>query len=562
MEILVIILGSLTWAFTMIKSGIIYPFGMGFWGANGHDGIWHLAVIENLVKGKFSNPVFSGETLKNYHLGFDLIIALINKITSISTSVLYFQVFPIITALLIGILIYKFIFNWKKSKIQAIFTIFFVYFAGSFGWLVEFVRNNKFGGESMFWSQQAISTLINPPFSLSLIFIILGLIHLKKYIDGKKTKNLLFTVLFFGILIQIKAYAGVLVLLALFIAGIFYYFKNKDLRLFQVFSFSLILSLLIFLPFNFKSGNLFVFKPFWFLETMVGFKDRFNWERLYLALVQTKDTGFTVKALISYSLAFLIFIVGNFGTRIVGFLHLKDLFKKDKDSYIEIILFVMSLFGILIPLFFLQKGTAWNTIQFFYYSLFVFAIYSGLEIGKIFERNRNFDKYFTFFVVLLTIPTTFSTLYFHYLPNRPPAKLSLEELDALEFLSKEKDGIVLTYPYDSIKASEAEANPPRSLYLYESTAYVSAFSKKQLFLEDEVNLEITGYNWKERKEKVLDFINGNNREDSILFLKNNDISYLYFTDDQMTKINPSDLSFEEIYNNNQVRIYGLLDSKE
>lgn len=546
----------------MVRSGIIYPFGMGFWGANGHDGIWHLAVIENLVKGKLSNPVFSGELLTNYHIGFDLILALINKISRINTSVLYFQIFPIVSSLLIGILVYSFVFNWKKSKIQAIFSTFFVYFAGSFGWIVELVRNKKFGGESMFWSQQAISTLINPPFCLSLIIILLGLIQLKKYIDTKKKKNLILSIFFIGILIQIKAYAGVLTLLGLFIAGVVRYIKSKDLNLLKVFSFSLILSLLIFLPFNFKSGNLFVFKPFWFLETMVGFKDRFYWERLYLALVQAKETGLTIKAFASYLLTFLIFIVGNFGTRIVGFWHFKDIFKKNENNYIEIVLMIISFLGLIVPLLFLQKGTPWNTIQFFYYSLFVFAIYSGLELGKIFERNKNLAKYFCLFVIILTIPTSFSTLYFHYLPNRAPARLSLEELNALKFLSKEKDGVVLTYPYDSFKAREAEINPPRPLYLYESTAYVSAFSQKQVFLEDEINLEITGYDWKDRKQEIIDFFNSTNKENTTSFLKENNISYLYLVDDQTIKINPLELGFEEIYSNNKASVYELLDSKE
>ena len=41
----------------------------------------------------------------------------------------------------------------------------------------------------MFWSQQSISTLVNPPFALSLIFILSALISLQK-------KNL-FLVLYF-----------------------------------------------------------------------------------------------------------------------------------------------------------------------------------------------------------------------------------------------------------------------------------------------------------------------------------------------------------------------------
>ena len=81
--ILIILLGSLIWSLTMIRSGLNYSYGVGFWGANGHDGVWHLALSESLSAGSFENPIFAGEALKNYHFGFDLMLALINQVTKI-----------------------------------------------------------------------------------------------------------------------------------------------------------------------------------------------------------------------------------------------------------------------------------------------------------------------------------------------------------------------------------------------------------------------------------------------------------------------------------------------
>ena len=557
-EILLIFLGSLTWVLTMFKSGLVYPFGMGFWGANGHDAIWHLAVIERLIKGGFSNPVFAGESLRNYHFGFDILVAFLNKISLIKTSVLYFQILPIIFSILIGYFFYKFILDWKKSKLYAFFSLFFIYFSGSFGWIVEFLREKKFDGESMFWSQQSISTLINPPYALSLIFILVGIINLKKYIEEEKLKNLLLSILSFGLLIQIKSYAGVLVLLSLFTVGLFNFLKSRDLKILKVFTFSLGISLIVFLPFNRETESFFVFKPFWFLETMVSFSDRFNWQRLYLALEQVKYTGFTLKALFSYLLAFVIFIVGNFGTRIIAFFQVKEIFKKGKDKYIDIFLLTIAFFGVVIPTFFIQEGTPWNSIQFFYYSLFVFSMYAGFQLAKIFEKKKIANMVSVGIIVIFTIPTSLSTLYFHYLPKRAPAKLSLGEFEALDFLSKQEDGIVLTYPYDQEKAKSAEVDPPRPLYLYESTAYVSAFSKKQVFLEDEVNLEITGYDWKQRKEEVLNFYQTLDREEAKEFMKGNNISYVYLVKPQRALLGESQLNLEKIFENSEVNIYKII----
>ena len=117
--LIVIILGSFTWLLTIFKSGLRYGYGLGFWGANGHDGIWHIALSSNLSNLNFENPVFAGEKIKNYHIGFDLILGLISKITQIPLVNLYFQVLPVILSLAIGILTYQFVENWTKSKSKA-----------------------------------------------------------------------------------------------------------------------------------------------------------------------------------------------------------------------------------------------------------------------------------------------------------------------------------------------------------------------------------------------------------------------------------------------------------
>jgi len=153
---LLITIGTIIWSATMIKSGLVYDFGMGFWGPNGHDGVWHLAIIEGLSRGTFEMPIFVGEKIQNYHLGFDLLVASLHVLTRIPTVNLYFQILPPIMAFLTGYLVFKLTTNnWS---------VFFTYFGGSLGWVLG-------KGESTFWSQQAISTLLNPPYALSLILL-------------------------------------------------------------------------------------------------------------------------------------------------------------------------------------------------------------------------------------------------------------------------------------------------------------------------------------------------------------------------------------------------------
>ena len=554
--ITLILLGIITWSATMIKSGLRYSFGMGFWGPNGHDGVWHIAVIKSLARGTWGMPVFSGELFRNYHLGYDLLLAWIYKLTFIPVETIYFQIMPPLLALFTGILVYTFVFGWRGSRLQAFWATFFVYFGGSLGWIVTLIRTGSVGGESLFWSQQSISTLINPPFAFSIVLIFAGLIILQKGLKTNNKKYLTLVSFIFGILIQIKVYAGILALGGLFVAGIWRMVKREGITLMRVFSGAAIISVILVFPLMGNAGSTVVFKPFWFLETMMRFSDRFNWPRFAEAMVNYRLAGNLIKGSTAYVAAFLIFIAGNFGTRLISTPWLvRKVRNLPKANYLDIFFMSVIFGGIVTPIFFVQRGTPWNTIQFLYYSLMFSGILAGIWFGEFMEKkSKRFIILNSLFIILLTIPTTFGTLM-HYLPARPPAKLSYEELEALEFLAKQPEGVVLTYLFDKNAADEAVDNPPRPLYLYESTAYVSAFANKPIYLEDEVNLEITGYDWKARREKVERFFSADINDEAKSFVAENNISYIYLIRDQIPTMGTYQGNLVEIFVNDEVNIF-------
>jgi len=167
-------------------------------------------------------------------------------------------------------------------------------------------------------------------------------------------------------------------------------------------------------------------------------------------------------------------------------------------------------------------------------------------------------------VIILTIPTTLVTLKNDYLPKRPPAMISKLELEALTYLKNQPEGIVLTYPFDEIAANNAKDFPPRPLYRYVSSAYVSAYANQQVYLEDEVNLNITGYNWKERRRMVEEFLDTNDQLLAKKFLKDNNISYIYWLKPpepystgsiQRAKLGETQLGIKRLFENEEVDIY-------
>lgn len=556
---ILIIFGTIIWSLTMVKSGLFYSFGMGFWGPNGHDGVWHIALTESLSRGSRGMPVFSGEILKNYHVGFDSLLAFLHKLTTIPISTLYFQIIPPILALLIGYLVYKFTLSWTKSNRKAWWATFFVYFGGNFGWIITLLREGKLGGESMFWAQQAISTLINPPFALSIVLILLGLLFLAKYLKTQTTKYFLVTTLVFGILLQIKVYAGILSLSGLCLAGVYNYLKERNFTILRVFIGSFLLSLILFLPFNKNSTSLLVFQPFWFLETMMGFADRLYWPKFFNAMIVYKQTANLIKGIPAYLVAFALFWFGNLGTRVIKeILVWKWLKNIKKLTFIEVFIISVIGVGILIPMLYIQKGTPWNTIQFIYYSLTFSGILAGITLGEFIEKsklNRILSYIIQVAIFLLTIPTILGTLS-HYLPSRPPAKITYQELGALEFLANQPQGVILTYPFDKEAAQAAVDNPPRPLYLYESTAYVSAFSGKPVFLEDEVNLDITGYDWRARRLKALEYFKSSDTSKARNFLKENNITYIYLIK-ELDNLEVNELPLTKIFENKEAVIYQI-----
>ena len=585
--IMLLIAGTVAWSLTMVKSGLCWAgdcaSGIGFWGPNGHDGIWHISFAKSLAKGTWEIPIFSGEQIQNYHIGFDLLLAALHKLTFIPVQILYFQILPPAMALLVGFFVYKFVREWTNSTTKAWWSTFFVYFGGSWGWLVNLIRSGNWDGESMFWAQQSVSTLINPPFALSLVIIFVALYllvsknnHPQPLLEKEGGKNnsppfqggargglvtrikswtikkrLTLATFLFGILIQIKVYAGLLALTGLFVAGFWHLIQRKGAGLIKVFLGSFLVSLFIFAPTSGDVSSVIQFKPFWFLESMMAYPDRFGWEKYGEAMVNYRSGGVFVKGITAYSGAFLMFWFGNLGTRLLS-IPLLLLWMKNykKIDFLQIFFVVVILAGIVVPTLFVQTGTPWNTIQFMYYSLMFSGIVAGVAVGKFVEEiklNTSMIYIIEVVIILLTIPTTLATLNYHYLPNRPPAKISAEELEALEFLSKQPDGVVLTQPFDRQLAQAALSDPPRPLYAYESTAYVSAMSGKMVYLEDEVNLEIMGYDWRGRRSSVEDYF----YEPDDSFLLHNDIKYIYM----IKTIGSTNIDKENIFENSTSIIY-------
>jgi len=565
---LIMFFGMITQSLTTIKSGLLYSYGMGFWGSNGHDGVWHLALINSLARhlnfstdlfSLLQNPILAHFNLKNYHFLFDLSVALIHKITHLSTLNLYFQIFPIVCSGFLGILTFLLIKKLTKNNLAACLSVFFAFFGGNFGWLVTLLRHQGLGGESMFWANQSISFPLNLQFFLSLILMIYGFYLYLNYLEKTSRKKFYLLIFVFGLIIGIKAYGGIIILFGLGTTTFWELITKKKTKTLKIFLGSLVISLLVFLPNNWASSSLFVFSPLWLPRVMIDAPDRVGWLRLAQARQAYFATGLWLKWLLAEGLALGIFFIGNLGTRIIG---LRKLFHWLRNwrgiSSFQVLFLACFLLSGLIPLLFIQKGNPWNSIQFFYYFQFLFGLLAGLGLGEFLSKKKTWLKiFFIFFVLLLTLPTTIGDLK-NYLGYQSPAKIDFRELEALSFLKEQPTGIVMTYPHN-YQAREKTKEVSKPLYIYETTAYVSAFANQQTFLEDEMTLEIMGVDWRSRRIKIEEFFKTKNIQQAKKFLEENEIKYLYLVGDQKFEGSDSQIGLEKIFENGEVRIFQFRD---
>lgn len=507
----------------VIRSGLLYNYGIGFWGPNGHDGIWHLSLINHIDNPlKINLPIFAGETLKNYHPFFDILISYLSKITFIDSSLWLFQLFPLISASLFLYFSFKLGQKLTGQFSGGLILMILNSINNSLGWIVTLIRSKSFSGESLFWAMQSPSNQLNPPYMLSILLILI-LVYLLTTKNPKKI-HLFFLLIFLPI---IKVYSAI----PAFIIFGFYVLKNK--KYLATFVFSLFVATLLFFQYNSSSSSLIKFQPFWFTNSMIESLDRFYWPQLASFL----HSGSIIKFALAQIISIIIFLIGNFAFRLLAV----------KETYKEKSLLISILICTIIPLLFIQKGTSWNTIQFLYHALFLANIPLSIFLSK--------HHKLAYLIFILNLFPLIGSLP-NYTGKIPPTAISKAEIEALNFLKSEPSGIVLTYPYDANLRKSFPATPI-PIYSYETTSYVSAYSRHLSFLEDEMNLENSDYDWRLRRQDSENFFSQNNIHADRGFLVNNQIDYIYLPKVFLAQKSSLslDLSIKNIFENSEIIIY-------
>lgn len=517
----------------MVKSGTVYQGGLAFWGVHGHDGMWHTALIQELAR-PFppQNPGFAGAGLQNYHYFFDLFGAEAYRITGVSILDLYFRWLPILLALTANGLVFVFVRRWVKNPRAAGWSVFFFSFASSAGFLLPLAGLGSSNWETAFWAMQSATSLQNPPFYFSLIFILAALFLLAVN-NGEYQRRLALWLpaILIGLLMVTKVYGGVVMLAALAGVGLWRILVRKDRWLFQLFAASLLVGVVLYLSVGGASAGFIHFSPGWFLRIMLEAPDRVNWPGLEVRRLNWAAAGRWLPAGAIWLVAGGLFFVGNMWVRLVGFWP-----KKTGRDPVASLLWAMVGFGFVPTLLLTQEYVAWNTIQFFYYAIFALGLLAGPGFNSLLRtlRSRWIRVCVGLAVAAVSIPGSLRTISW-YVSQVPASWVSGEELSTLGWLRENADpeAVILVHPYRPEIADQL--SPPVPLAYY-NTAYVAFFSGRRVYLEDETAAYIQGYDYAGRLDKIRSFLSTTDLEKAKDFLRIGGIDYLYFPEGQSWRV--------------------------
>lgn len=495
--------------FISFPSGSYYCFnnhcGLYFWGAHEHDGVWHLAIIETAFKTwPPQHPIYAGEKLTGYNYFLDLVIFLLTK-TGIPSIIWYFKILPLVWILVMITLIIKIAQKLKKDYFYQVFLMFFIFFGSSFGYFFTLYHKKTLLGSSGSLAMQAGLSLVNPQFAYSLIFFILLLIVLLK--KQKTIKDILLIGLLNFVIISLKFYGGVI---SLFISLIYLFFENlKKITLNQLFQlikiffivivFSFISIIIFYQPFHNKNNTGITFSPFSIAHSIIEEKDLFYLPNLVNAryfLLSINPLSPRLLA-IEFFTAFL-FIFFNLGTRSIGIIYFLIKLLRKRVNFFEITVFSGIIFSFGLSLLFIQKGVWWNTIQFSYYGLFLANFFIADFISRFLKnKNKLFTLMLVSLIIIITLPENYDIIK-NFIPNANTTYIPKEEVEALNFLKKEPEGIVFTPIFNKPQSPSG----PKILSLTRDTAYVAALSGKQTYLNNIHVLSITGTSYEIRLKEI------------------------------------------------------------
>lgn len=543
-----------------MPSGSYYCFqdkcGIFFWGANSHDAVWHLALTTISFKQyPFIMPNFSGALLIGYNYLLDLIIYLLTFI-GIPAIFTFFKIIPLVWFIVFTALLIRLGRMLRDSVLFIIWLLFFAYFGSSFAFVFPLYHDKTIWGTSSLLSMQSGQVLTNMPFALSLLFILSILVLLKKNKPSFMMSLIIGLCMF--ITLGLKFYGGFISIVLVFIYYIVTFFTNKKTSIssrilpfaLQIGTISICIVTAIFFFYNpfasIKTGSVFIFSPFATMHSIIEEPALFYLKDMVNARYFLYAHGISPRLIFIEIFSSIIFLFFSLGLRLLGIIYFMYKVLRKKVTIFDLTVFITTVIGYIVLVLFTQKGQWWNTVQFYYYVLFLLNIFTAEFFYEATKDKKNIliSCVAIFIAVILTLPGNIDIMR-SFVSYPAPAYISKDELQALSFLKKQPNGVVFAPIYD--KKIIGSFTKPFPLYTFEDTAYISSFSQKQSYIADQMQNSIMGIDDANRLKMV--------KTTDCAFL--NTFSYVYLIKSQNAELLDKcySSSIQPLFWNGEVAIY-------
>lgn len=388
----------------MVGTGLVYGEGMAFFRVHMQDGIYHLSMIQSMVRSlPPQEPGAAGVLVQNYHYWSDMIFAELVRIFRIPANYLFFQYLPPILSLFTGLSVVSLLQLWTKRKAVWFFGLFILFFGADAGYLVAWLIHGVFSFQYPVIDNGATQFLNMPHVAAKLIFLI-SLSALTMWFKEIKWKWGVVTLFLTAVLFGLKIYFALYAVLGLAVVGLIALISRNFPLVKQLLVLGVIggvMALAIYLPPNHNSAGLGFFPLEWpklmLAEANLDWRD---W-RYKLAVAELEHQEGKI---VLYDIeAIAVTLMAIHGTRILGMLWTRKTGKELGATWVAYLI-IPSLIFTFLGLYTLQAGGSnFNVYNFFASSLAPMGLLCAFLFADIWNW-KVVGKFLVAVLVVVTLP--------------------------------------------------------------------------------------------------------------------------------------------------------------
>ncbi len=405
LEYLIIFLGAILMSYLTFRSGALENGNLIFYGVNGVDSIFNIALIRSLVI-SFPpiHPGLSGVPLRGYHIFYDFLVAEFLKFYRINIFDLFFRDFSIFISILYGISSLALARFLKWDRVKSTFFIILMYFVQSF----DFYANYIFRAFHYYYNSagivQSLSNMLDPTviISISLVFTAYILLFSRA---GKW--SFIMPALVIGLLPEVKIYTSIIFYFGFGAVVLWEAYKYKNYEFLKTFVLSGLISAVVYLPVNYGAGSL-VFAPLLIYKNFIDSAWIFNNWHWNVNFPIYEEAHNYLHIAFFYFAAIFIFLFTSLGIRVVIFSDFKKVFKKNFYTSQNWFWASSILVAFIIPSFFVQSSSTFQNIQFLWIGYIILLVPTAFVLGNWALKSKK-----VYFLLLLTLIILFTPSLFN-----------------------------------------------------------------------------------------------------------------------------------------------------